>query len=83
MSTRRANETKFGQWQDLQNGGRIYSLEVAGRQHWKARYVKEVDHNEVTLRFWQAIYDETGRLVEVHEKYPVDLDHRKVEGDEQ
>jgi hypothetical protein len=29
-------------------------------------------------RFWQEIYDERGRLVEVHEKYPVDRGHEKV-----
>jgi hypothetical protein len=82
MGTRRANETKFGQWRELPSGDRIYSLEVAGRRLWKARYFKEVDQNEVALRFWQEIYDETGQLVEVHDKYPVDLGHRKVESNE-
>jgi hypothetical protein len=82
ISTRRENETKFGQWQELPNGGRIYSLEVTGRQLWKARYFKEVDQNEITLRFWQEIYDEAGQLVEVHQKYPVDLGHRKIESNE-
>jgi hypothetical protein len=43
-----------------------------------ARYVKEVDAEEVTVRFHQEIYDDTGRLVEVHQKYPVDEGHRKV-----
>jgi hypothetical protein len=33
--------------------------------------------NERTLRFCQEIYDEQGRLVEVHEKYPIDRGHRK------
>jgi len=45
---------------------------------WRARYLKEVDAQEVTLRFWQEIYDEQSNLVEVHEKYPVDTGHRKV-----
>ena len=31
-----------------------------------------------TVRFWQEIYDDTGRLVETHEKFPVDGGHRKV-----
>jgi hypothetical protein len=40
--------------------------------------MKEVDANETTLRFWQEIYNEEGRLVEVHEKYPVDRGHQSV-----
>ena len=31
-----------------------------------------------TVRFWQEIYDDTGKLVEIHEKYPADQGHRKV-----
>jgi hypothetical protein len=49
-----------------------------GRQGWRARYLKKVDANESTLRFWQEIYDEVGNLVETHEKYPVDEGHRKA-----
>ncbi len=37
-----------------------------------------VDAQESTLRFWQEIYDDQGKLVEVHEKYPVDKGHQKV-----
>ena len=51
---------------------------TAGRHGWRARYLKEVDANEKTLRFWQEIYDDQDRLVEVHEKYPVDRGHRKT-----
>ena len=32
-----------------------------------ARYLKEVDVQETTLRFWQEIYDDQGKLVEIHE----------------
>ncbi|MGD1083614.1 MAG: hypothetical protein ABSA47_02550 [Verrucomicrobiota bacterium] len=49
-----------------------------GRMGWQARYLKEVDANERTVRFWQEIYDETGKLVERHEKFPVDKGHLKV-----
>lgn len=42
------------------------------------RYLKEVDANESTLRFWQEIHDDTGKLVEIHEKFPVDKGHQKV-----
>ena len=74
MSTRTQNETKFGQWEELPGGGRRYALDVTGRMGWSARYFKEVDANDTTLRFWQEIYDDQGKLVERHEKYPVDLD---------
>lgn len=64
------NERKFGSWEELTGGGRRYFHEVRGRYSWTARYVKEVDALERTVRFYQEIYDDTGRLVEVHEKYP-------------
>jgi len=79
MSTRQQNERKFGQCQDLPDGGRRYWLDVKGRQGWLARYNKEVDANENTVRFWQEVYDDQGKLVEVHEKFPVDQGHKKVE----
>ncbi len=79
MSTRVQNEKKFGNWVDLPNGGRRYWLDVAGRMGWRARYWKEVDAQETTLRFWQEIFDDQGRLVEIHEKYPVDKGHQKAE----
>lgn len=78
MSTREQNEGKFANREDLPSGGRRYWLDVQGRQGWKARYVKEVDADEVTVRFYQEIYDDTGKLVEVHHKYPVDQGHQKV-----
>ena len=78
MNSRVQNEKKFGHWEDLPGGGRRYWLDVLGRLGWWARYLKEVDAQEVTLRFWQEIFDEQGKLVEVHEKYPVDTGHRKV-----
>lgn len=78
MSTRSQNERKFGRWDELPSGGRRYWFDVTGRRGWTARYLKEVDMNEGTVRFWQEIYDEKGQLVEIHEKYPVDKGHRKV-----
>jgi len=78
MGTRTQNERKFGRWEDLPSGGRRYWLEVAGRQGWKARYIKEVDAREKTLRFWQEIRDGNGQLAEIHEKYPADTGHRKA-----
>lgn len=72
------NEKKFGAWEDLPDGGRRYWYEVRGRTGWKARYVKEVDRDERTIRFYQEIYDDQGQLVEIHEKCPVDRGHQKV-----
>ena len=80
MSIREQNERKFPNWEILEAGGRKYWLDVQGRQGWKARYVKEVDANEVTVRFYQEIYNEMGKLVEFHHKYPIDQGHQKVEG---
>jgi hypothetical protein len=79
---RQQNERKFGAWSDLSNGGRAYSFEVNGRSGWRARYAKEVDAEESTVRFYQEVFDGEGRLRETHEKYPVDLGHRQVEGEE-
>jgi hypothetical protein len=45
---------------------------------WRARYLKEVDAAEATVRFWQEVYDDQGKLVEIHEKFPVDKGHQKV-----
>ena len=76
MTTRAQNERRFGAWVDLAGGGRRYAFEVVGHRGWKARYMKEVDEKENTVRFWQEIYDERGLLVEIHEKYPEDKGHR-------
>jgi len=35
---RRKNEEKFGSWQDLPDGGRVYFYEVQGHHGWTARY---------------------------------------------
>lgn len=78
MSSRQQNETKFGQWEELPGGGRRYRLDVVGRLGWRARYLKEVGTDETTVRFWQEIYDEAGKLVEIHEKFPVDKGRQKM-----
>ncbi len=43
-----------------------------------SKYLKEVDIEEVTIRFWQEMYDDKNILREVHEKYPVDKGHQKL-----
>ena len=40
--------------------------------------MKQVDGDETTVRFWQEIYDENGRVVEIHEIYPVDKGHPRM-----
>jgi hypothetical protein len=76
---RRENEQKFGNWEQLPPGGRRYFYEVPGLHGWMARYVKEVDVQERTIRFLQEVYDDNRQLVEIHEKYPADKGHRRVE----
>lgn len=78
MSTRAQNEKKFAHWDELPGGGRRYRMDVRDRLGWLARYWKEVDANETTLRFWQEIYDDQGNLVEIHEKFPIDKGHKKA-----
>lgn len=75
---RRKNESEYELWIERDGGGRVYSFEVIGKSGWKAKYVKEVDSNEVTLKFYQEVYDESGSLKEIHEKYPVDKGHKKL-----
>ena len=55
MSASSQKEKKFGHWSELPGGGRRYRLDVPGRQGWLARYLKEVDGNDSTLRFWHEI----------------------------
>ena len=78
MNSRAQNEKKFRNWEELPGGGRRYWLDVPGRLGWRARYLKEVDAQEATVRCWREIFDEQDKLVELHEKYPVDKGHQKV-----
>lgn len=72
------NEKKFSKWVELPGGGRKYWFEIKGRFGWKARYVKEVNIQEDTIRFYQEIYDEKENLVETHEKFPIDKGHKRI-----
>jgi hypothetical protein len=79
---RRRNERKYGQWEELPDGGRRYWYAVGSGTGWSAKYVKEVDREESTCAFRQEIYDPSGRLTEVHEKFPVDRGHSRTFGGE-
>ena len=59
------------------NRCRRYWFEIVGRSGGKARYVKEVDAEEVTVAFWQEICNNQGVMIELHEKYPLDKGHIK------
>lgn len=78
MNKRQENEIKFGNWSETDFGGRRYWYEVKGKAGYYARYVKEVDQNEVTLKFYQEIYNFDEKLIEIHEKFPFDKGHRKL-----
>jgi hypothetical protein len=62
----RTERTKIQTVGSLPNGGRRYVREFAGRVGGRARYIKEVDASERTVRFLQEIYDVTDRLVAMH-----------------
>jgi len=79
MSTRQTNENRFKEWEELRGGGRRYERKVMGRNGWYALYVKVTDSEEVTIAFWQEIYDDKGRMTEIHHKYPTDTGHQKIE----
>jgi hypothetical protein len=51
-----------------------WQVNLAGRRN----YLKEVNSEEVTIKFWQEIYDENDILKEIHEKYPADTGHKKL-----
>ena len=78
MASRAQNERTFTHWEELPSGGRHYIREFAGRAGGRARYIKEVNADGNTVRFAQEIFDPSGRLVAVHEKFPVDLGHKQL-----
>ena len=78
MATRQQNEATFGRWEEMPGGGRRYFKDIPGRTGGRARYCKEVDAAEGTMRFWQEIYGRNGKLVARHEKFPFDSGHQSV-----
>jgi hypothetical protein len=78
MGTRTQNEKKFGQWEELPGGGRRYRLDVPGKLGWLARYFKEGGRGRNDGAFLAGDLQRRGKLVETHEKFPVDKGHQKV-----
>ena len=72
------NEKQFEVWENTPLGGRIYRQTILGHHGWFAVYVKEVDSDELALNFRQEIYDEKNVLREIHEKFPIDKGHIKI-----
>ncbi|MDQ2721111.1 MAG: hypothetical protein M3Z26_15290 [Bacteroidota bacterium] len=75
---RLSNEKQFEEWIEKIDGGRIYSFQISGKHGWIAKYLKETDADETTLKFWQEIYDHKNNLIEIHQKYPIDTGHKKI-----
>jgi hypothetical protein len=75
MSTRRQNETRFKNWEELAGGGRRYWTDRIGESRGFQRMIKIVDADENTLQVVQEIYNDQGILIERHQKYPVDSGH--------
>ena len=57
---------------------RIYFRTIPGQTGGCARYCKETDAAENTIRFRQEIYDRHGKLIATHEKFPLDSGHENV-----
>ncbi len=78
MGSREDNERRFPQWDELPDGGRRYYQVKRGRDAGYAKYVKVVDVNEITLSLVQEIYDDSGPLLSMHQKYPEDTGHQPL-----
>jgi hypothetical protein len=78
VSSRNANEKRFKQWVETETGGRLYTRQVQGQYGWYAVYIKEVNADEEIISFKQEIYDQDNTLIEIHEKYPIDKGHKKI-----
>ena len=82
MASRKQNERRFAEWEDLPDGGRRYYRIRMGKVKGYVRYIKVVDANELTLSFVQEVYDDDGRLLSTHQKHPEDTGHQDVSVEE-
>jgi hypothetical protein len=53
IKKRLENQKEFPDWTENEDGSRVYWFEIKGKLGWKARYVKETDKEEITLKFYQ------------------------------
>jgi len=56
---RKLNEKKFKNWEEY-SWDRKYWYQIKGKAGWRAKYVKEVDIDENTIKFYQEIYNDKG-----------------------
>lgn len=57
MLTRQTNENRFKECEELEEGGRHCVRRVTGRNGWYVLYVKVTASANMTIAFWQEIYD--------------------------
>lgn len=81
--TRQRNQKDWPHWEDLPDGRRRYWLKRTGAKWGWQILFKEVTLDpesqlEHTIRMWQEIYDDAGKLVESHQKFPIDTGHQKL-----
>jgi len=76
IATRKQNEKRFPNWLDLPDGGRRYWSERDGAESGFQRMIKVVDKDEQTIQLLQEIYNDSGKLIERHQKFPEDTGHQ-------
>ena len=80
---RQQNERDWQNWEDLPENRRRYWLKRTGAVWGWQILFKEVlfrpeTQLEETTRMWQEIYDDHGKLVESHQKFPTDTGHQTL-----
>ena len=78
MATRKENERRFKNWDELPTNGRRYWYDRKGVVSGFQRMIKIVDANENTLQLIQEIYDDDEKLIERHQKFPIDTGHEEL-----
>lgn len=78
MATRKENEKRFKNWDELPIGGRRYWYDRKSTVSGFQRIIKIVDSDEITLQLLQEIYDDEGHLIERHQKFPIDIGHEQL-----
>ena len=78
VATRKENEKRFKNWDEISTGGRRYWYDRKGAVSGFQRIIKIVDVDETTLQLLQEIYDDEGNLIERHQKFPIDTGHEEL-----
>ncbi len=80
---RQRNERDWPHWEDLPDNRRKYWIRRQGHEWGYQVMLKEVRFDpatqlEETVQLWQEVYDDQGKLVGRHQKYPVDTGHERL-----